>query len=78
MIVLGSTGSIGVNTLAIAKQFNLDIEVMVAGNNIKLLNSQLQDFSPKLVIIASQNDVHKVNHSNVQVGQEAILNAIEN
>jgi len=78
LIVLGSTGSIGVNTLAIAKQFNLDIEVMVAGTNIDLLNTQLQDFSPKLVIIASQDDIHKVNHFNVEAGQEAILNAIEN
>ena len=43
MIVLGSTGSIGVNSLAIAKQFNLDIEIMVAGNNIDLLNIQLQE-----------------------------------
>ena len=78
MIVLGSTGSIGVNTLAIAKQFNLDIEIMVAGTNIDLLNTQLQGFSPKLVIIASQDDIHKVNHFNVEAGQEAILNAIEN
>ncbi|MGB3752222.1 MAG: 1-deoxy-D-xylulose-5-phosphate reductoisomerase [Arcobacteraceae bacterium] len=78
MIVLGSTGSIGVNTLAIAKQFNLDIEIIVAGNNIELLNTQLQDFSPKLVIIASQDDIHKVNHRNVQAGQEAILEAIKN
>ena len=78
MIVLGSTGSIGVNTLAIAKQFNLDIEVIVAGNNIELLNSQLLDFSPKIVIIASKDDIHKVNHKNVQAGQEAILTAIEN
>jgi len=78
LIVLGSTGSIGVNTLAIAKQFNLDIEIMVAGTNIDLLNTQLQGFSPKLVIIASQDDIHKVNHFNVQAGQEAILNAIEN
>ena len=78
MIVLGSTGSIGVNTLAIAKKFNLDIEIIVAGYNIELLNNQLQEFSPKLVIIASKDDIHKVNHTNVKVGQEAILQAIEN
>jgi len=78
LIVLGSTGSIGVNTLAIAKQFNLNIEIMVAGNNIDLLNTQLQDFDPTLVIVASKDDIHKVNHANVQAGQEAILNAIEN
>ncbi|PIF04913.1 MAG: 1-deoxy-D-xylulose-5-phosphate reductoisomerase [Arcobacter sp.] len=78
MIVLGSTGSIGVNTLAIAKQFNLDIEIIVAGNNIELLNTQLQEFSPKLVIIAQKDDINKVNHRNVLWGQEAILDAIEN
>ena len=77
MIVLGCTGSIGVNSLSIAKQFNLDIEIMVAGNNIELLNTQLNEFSPKLVIIASKDDISKVNHKNVQSGQEAILNAIE-
>ncbi|MEA2017377.1 MAG: 1-deoxy-D-xylulose-5-phosphate reductoisomerase [Campylobacterota bacterium] len=78
MIVLGSTGSIGVNTLIIAKKFNIDIEILVAGNNIKLLNEQLKDFNPSLVIIASKNDIEKVNHQNVQAGQDAILDAIEN
>jgi 1-deoxy-D-xylulose-5-phosphate reductoisomerase len=76
MIVLGSTGSIGVNTLVIAKRFNLSIEILVAGSNIKLLNEQLKEFSPKLVIIASKDDIHKVNHTNVKYGQEAILEAI--
>jgi len=78
LIVLGSTGSIGVNTLAIAKQFNLDIEIMVAGTNIELLNTQLTEFTPNLVIIASSDDIHKVNHKNVKAGQDAILDAIEN
>ena len=78
MIILGSTGSIGVNTLAIAKKFNLSIEVLVAGNNINLLNQQLTQFNPSVVIIANEQDIYKVNHKNVQSGQEAILKAIEN
>lgn len=77
MIVLGSTGSIGVNTLEIAKKFNLNIEVLVAGNNIELLNTQLKFFNPKLVIIASKDDIDKVNHFNVKSGLDAILTAIE-
>ncbi|MEA3553072.1 MAG: 1-deoxy-D-xylulose-5-phosphate reductoisomerase [Campylobacterota bacterium] len=77
MIVLGSTGSIGVNTLVIAKKFNLYIDVLVAGNNIELLNNQLKDFKPSLVIVASEVDIIKVNHTNVKAGQEAILEAIE-
>ncbi|MEA3314691.1 MAG: 1-deoxy-D-xylulose-5-phosphate reductoisomerase [Campylobacterota bacterium] len=77
MIVLGSTGSIGVNTLNIARKFNLNIEVIVAGNNIKLLNQQLLEFNPSLVIIADKKNIQNVNHKNVKVGQEAILEAIE-
>jgi 1-deoxy-D-xylulose-5-phosphate reductoisomerase len=78
LIVLGSTGSIGINTLKIAKQFNLNVEVIVAGANIELLNKQLQEFSPSLVIVASKHDIHKVNHQNVKYGQDSILEAIEN
>ena len=78
MIVLGSTGSIGVNTLEIAKKFNLDIEILVAGYNIELLNKQLKEFTPTTVIIASKDDINKVNHKNVRYGQEAILEVIEN
>ena len=78
MIVLGSTGSIGVNTLNIARKFNLDVEVLVAGKNIDVLNNQIKEFNPKKVVIASKDDVHKVNHNFVGYGQKAILDAIAN
>ena len=77
MILLGSTGSIGVNTLNIARRFNLKVEVLVAGRNIDLLNSQIKEHNPKKVIIASKDDIKKVNHKNVFFGEEAILEAIE-
>lgn len=77
MILLGSTGSIGVNTLEIAKKFALNVEVLVAGRNIDLLNSQIKEHDPKKVIIASKDDIKKVNHKNVFFGEEAILEAIE-
>ena len=76
MILLGSTGSIGVNTLEIAKKFALNVEVLVAGRNIDLLNSQIKEHNPKKVIIASKDDIKKVNHKNVFFGEEAILEAI--
>ena len=77
MVVLGCTGSIGVNTLAIAKKFALDVEVLVCGKNIKLLNEQLKEFNPKVVVISDADDVPSVNHSNVFAGEENILKAIE-
>ena len=78
MVILGSTGSIGVNTLIIAKKFNLNIEILVAGKNIKLLNEQIKEFNPKLVVVSSNKDISYVNHPNVKAGSQAILEAIEN
>ena len=77
MILLGSTGSIGVNTLNIARKFNLNVEVLVAGRNIQLLNQQIKEFNPKIVVIDRVEDIHLVCHNNVLFGQEAILQAIE-
>ena len=77
MILLGSTGSIGVNTLIVAKKFGIDVEVLVCGNNIKLLNEQIKEHNPKIVVIANNEDIQKVNHSCVYSGQEAILKVIQ-
>lgn len=77
MIILGSTGSIGVSTLKIVKKFDLSVEVLVAGNNVALLNEQLKDFNPRLVIIANEQDINKVNHPNVKAGTDEVLRAIE-
>ncbi len=77
MLLLGSTGSIGKNALAIARQFNLNIDVLVAGKSIELLNEQIKEFSPRLVVIGSKEDIPKVNHHNVLHGEEGILEAIE-
>jgi len=77
IILLGSTGSIGVNTLIIAKRYNITIEALVSGSNIDLLNQQIAEFKPKTIVIANQADKHKVNHPNVHCGNEAILTLIE-
>lgn len=77
IVLLGSTGSIGVNTLIVAKKFNIDIEVLVAGTNINLLNQQIAIHKPKKVVIANEKDKFKVNHSKVSYGSTAILRAIE-
>ena len=76
MVLLGSTGSIGVNTLIIAKKFGIEVEVLVCGKNIKLLNKQIEEYKPKIVVIADVEDIERVNHSKVYAGSEAILSVI--
>jgi len=77
VILLGSTGSIGVNTLEVAKKFNISVEVLVAGKNCELLNEQIKIHKPKIVVIKDEKDISKINHSNVYAGQENILKVIE-
>ena len=77
IVILGSTGSIGVNTLLIAKRYNLSIEALVAGKNIDLLNQQIAKFNPKFVAIADKADRDKVKHSNVFCGDSGILELLE-
>lgn len=77
MILLGSTGSIGKNALAIARKFSLNVDVLVAGTSIELLNQQIAEFHPSVVVIAHHKDLPRVNHKNVKAGEAAILEVIE-
>ena len=78
MIVLGSTGSIGVNTLEIATKFSLNVDVLVAGTNIELLNKQIAVHNPSVVVIANESDKAKVDHPKVYWGEDAIVEVIHN
>ena len=77
MIILGSTGSIGTNTLEIARRYNLDIEVLVAGNNYELLNKQIKEFKPKYVVVKDKETAKKIDFDGVLWGEEAILEVLE-
>lgn len=50
--VLGSTGSIGTQTLEVARaNGDLKIAALAAGRNVKLLESQIREFSPRVVAV---------------------------
>ena len=52
IVILGSTGSIGTQTLEVVRA-NKDIEVtaLAAGSNIDLLEKQIREFSPKIAAV---------------------------
>ena len=54
--ILGSTGSIGVNTLNVIRQHRDRFEVfaLVAGGNLERLAEQVVEFRPRLVVIATE------------------------
>ncbi len=59
IVILGSTGSIGVSTLDLVRQFPKKFRVrgLVAGRNLKLLASQIKEHSPDWVSVLDQEGV---------------------
>ena len=60
--LLGSTGSIGVSTLALVREFpdRFQISGMAAGQNLALLAKQIKEFSPRYVAIKHEEDVPRL------------------
>lgn len=79
MIILGSTGSIGVNALEIAKKYHWEVETLSAGKNIALLNQQISLHKPQRIVIADKADLKKIDSSykgKIYFGENGILEAI--
>lgn len=82
--ILGSTGSIGTQTLEIVRD-NPDLQVvgLTAGTNIDLLEKQVREFHPRLVSLQSEADCKelKVRLADIEVqiipGMEGLLAVAE-
>ncbi len=54
--ILGSTGSIGTQTLDIVRNYNEELQVvaLAAGSNVELIEKQIREFQPKVVAMWSE------------------------
>ena len=78
--LLGSTGSIGTQTLEIARLFKdrIDIVALTAGANVSLLEQQAAEFNPECVVIGSKEAARLGNSTftcRVLTGEEALVDA---
>ncbi|MDH3999351.1 MAG: 1-deoxy-D-xylulose-5-phosphate reductoisomerase, partial [Desulfuromonadales bacterium] len=62
LTVLGSTGSIGVNTLEVvaAQPQRFQVEALTAGRNLDLLEKQIVAFKPKQVAVPNPEDAERL------------------
>lgn len=79
VIILGSTGSIGIAALEVASVFSHTIEALAAGRNIALLNQQILAHRPSLVCIADERDLGQLEArgARVFVGESGICEMLE-
>jgi 1-deoxy-D-xylulose-5-phosphate reductoisomerase len=82
VFVLGSTGSIGVNTLNVIRNFpnRFTVSALTVNSNADLLLEQLKEFKPGLVVIKDEEAAEKVMHQlpdscKLLVGSEGLLTA---
>ena len=63
--ILGSTGSIGTQTLNVVRRHRdlFSIEVLCAGSNANLLIQQALEFNPNAVVIADENKYQQVHEA---------------
>lgn len=79
--IMGSTGSIGTQTLDVVRNHPEDfcVTALSAGRNIRLLEEQIREFSPKLAVVGDEELAKelriRVNDLNVKVcsGMEGLL-----
>jgi len=83
LAILGSTGSIGVNTLDLVERFReeFDVLALAAGTNLPLLREQISTFKPRLVSVLDPERAHALRTSlkgeevEVVYGQEGLIRA---
>ena len=63
MVVLGSTGSIGTQTLDVAEKYNMKICALTAHSNVKLMEEQVRKFRPALAVMYDESAAQKLRIS---------------
>ncbi len=61
--LLGSTGSIGRQTLDVVRRLKINVTALTANRSVKLLEEQAREFNPRAVCIADENKYLEMKNS---------------
>lgn len=79
--ILGSTGSIGTQTLDVVDKLNLKVSALTASTNIKLLEEQVRKYKPELAVVFNEEkakefkDNIKDTNTRVLSGMDGLIEA---
>ena len=75
LVVLGSTGSIGVQTLDVVREMpeRFNVLGLAAGRNLDLLVNQISEFNPRMVYCANESDRHRLFGDSAVVSMEEMV-----
>ncbi|MBE6984946.1 MAG: 1-deoxy-D-xylulose-5-phosphate reductoisomerase [Ruminococcaceae bacterium] len=81
--ILGSTGSIGRQTLQVVEQLDIQVVALTAGENVERMAQQCRQFQPELAVMASEEAAQALkaalNGQNIRImhGMEGLIAAAE-
>ncbi len=85
VFILGSTGSIGVNALDVIRLHpeKFEVEALTINKNSELLEAQIKEFNPKLVVIRDEKTADEISNKipksvEVLVGEDGLIEATKN
>ena len=61
--ILGSTGSIGTQTLDVVDKLGLRVCALTAANNIELLEKQIRKYKPRLAVVFNEDKAAQLRHT---------------
>lgn len=84
VLILGSTGSIGVNALNVIRKFSdrFSVAGLTANSNISVLSEQIREFNPQFVVIRDKSKAKKLSeivNGNVEIisSENALIEAAQ-
>lgn len=81
--ILGSTGSVGQQSIEVARHLNLDIDLLTASSSVDVIEKQAREFNPTTCILTDESAANILKSRlsdtkiNVYGGEDALIKAIE-
>lgn len=79
--ILGSTGSIGTQTLDVARSLNIPVSALTASTNVKVVEEQVREFKPRLAVMFNEDAAKDLKarisdtNTTVEYGMEGLIHA---
>lgn len=74
--ILGSTGSIGTQTLDVVDKLNLKVSALTASTNIKLLEDQVRKYKPELAVVFDEEKAKELK-DNIKDTSTRVLSGMD-
>ncbi len=85
ILILGSTGSIGINTLNVIRKFShlFKVEAITTNKNVETLSNQIKEFKPKFAVVTDEEAANKIDikifsNTKVLTGSEGLIEVAKN